>query len=386
MRFTFNFVILCLVFGFTACKNNPTTQKNTPSVSEASVDRKHNNYRHFRGTVGEFPVTMDIVETRALNNNTLGLPHLSGFYSYDKYQEPLPIYGDIDEKGVVQLAESGQGTATGVFKGTFNADSTFTGTWRDESKKIDYKFLLRQITNDEAIAMDVYPFEDSLKLFEHKGDSPQAEFSMDALLPAKNTEESVFTFLRMQIFKALRGDSLAHDYVNLQLSDIQKTTRDSFFKTYKTELQNEIYDSVPSVMMNHAQSTSMEVVSNTDGLLSLGFKYYMYSGGAHGNHGTQLMTYDIKHKKVLMLDDVFKPNYQAALNAAVMRVARRFFGVKPNQSLEGSALVDKVEANKNYAISKKGILFNYEPYEIASYAQGEIQLFVPFDEVKDILK
>jgi hypothetical protein len=387
MRFTFNCYVLFIVLGFcTACKNNPSTKKDTPSVSEVLVDKTHNNYRHFRGTVGEFLVTMDLVETRTLRNNVLELPQINGFYSYDKYQVPLSLYGTIDEKGMVQLEEAGQATATGVFKGTFNADSTFTGTWRDESKKIEYKFSLRQITNDGAISLDIYPYEDSIKLFENKPNSPQAEFSMDALLPAKNTEESVFTFLRTQIFKILKGDSMTHDYSNLQLRDIQRSVRDSFFNSYKTELKDEKPDSISSAMLNYAQSTSMQVVSNADGLLSLGFKNYMYAGGAHGNHNTKLVTYDIKNKKVLTLDDVFKPNYQKVLNAAVMRTARRYFGVKPNQSLEGSALVTKVEANNNYAIGKKGILFNYEPYEIASYAQGEIELFVPFDDVKNILK
>jgi hypothetical protein len=387
MRFTSNCYALFIVFGLlTACKNNPSTQKGTPSVSEASVDKKYNNYRHFRGTVGDFPVTMDIVETRLLRNNVLELPQINGFYSYDKYQAPLSLYGTIDEKGIVQLEEWGKANETAVFKGTFNADSTFTGTWRDTLKKIDYKFNLREITNDGAIAMDIFPYEDSLKLFPNKPNSPQAEFSMDALLPAKNTEESVFAFLRTQIFKVLKNDSMTHDYSNLQLRDIQRSVRDTFFNTYKTEMKDEIPDSLSSVLLNHAQSTSMEVVANADGLLSLGFKNYMYGGGAHGNHNTKLMTYDIKNKKALTLDDVFKPNYKSVLDAAVMRVARRYFGVKPNQSLEGSALVNTVEANTNYAINRKGILFNYEPYEIASYAQGEIQLFVSFDEVKSIVK
>jgi Protein of unknown function (DUF3298)/Deacetylase PdaC len=387
MRFTFNCYALLIVLGFlTACKDNPTTTKNTPSVSEASVDKTHNNYRHFRGTVGNFPVTMDIVETRNLVNNVLDLPQVNGFYSYDKYQVPLSLYGSIDDKGIVKLEEWGQATGTGIFTGTFNADSTFTGTWRDTLKKVEYKFSLREITNDGAIAMDVYPFEDSLKLFDNKLNSPQAEFSLDAILPAKNTEESVFAFLRTQIFKILKSDSLTKDYSNLQLRDIQRSVRDSFFTSYKTELKDENPDSISSAMLNYAQSTSMEVVSNADGLLSLGFKNYMYAGGAHGNHNTKLVTYDIKNKKVLTLDDVFKPNYKTVLNAAVMRVARRYFGVKPNQSLEGSALVTTVEANNNYAINRKGILFNYEPYEIASYAQGEIQLFIPFEEMKGILK
>ena len=85
MRFTSNHYAFFIVLGFlTACKNNSSTPKNTPSVSEASVDKTHNNYRHFRGTIGDFPVTMDIVETRVLRNNVLDLPRISGFYSYDK--------------------------------------------------------------------------------------------------------------------------------------------------------------------------------------------------------------------------------------------------------------------------------------------------------------
>jgi hypothetical protein len=384
MRFTFNCYVLFIVFSFlTACKDKPSTQKNTPSVSEASVDKKYNNYRHFRGTIGNVSIKMDLIETKTAHDLAES-PRFSGYYSDDSNQQPIAFSGKMDSTGEVELEEA-RGHV-GTFRGKFNADSTFTGIWINIEEKRNYPILLRETTNDGAIAMDVFPFEDSLKLFENKADSPQAEFSMDALLPAKNTEGSVFEFLRTQIFKALTGDSLAQDYSYLQLRDIQKTARDSFFKSYKTELQNEIYDSIPSAMMNHAQSTSMEVVSNTDGLLSLGFTYYGYSGGAHGSHGTKLITYDVKNKKRMTLNDVFKPNYQKTLNAAVMRVARRYFGVKPNESLESSALVSTVEANDNYAISRKGILFNYEPYEIASYAQGEIQLFVPFEEVKGILK
>ena len=35
--------------------------------------------------------------------------------------------------------------------------------------------------------------------------------------------------------------------------------------------------------------------------------------------------------------------------------------------------------------SKKGILFLYNPYEIAAYAYGEIELFIPFEDVKSVV-
>jgi hypothetical protein len=388
MRFTINYLIFLSYFSlFMACKNEPSSQKNTPSVSDASKASKTNFYRHFRGKIGDFPVTMDIVETKTAYDFS-EFPRFTGYYSYDKYQEPMSIYGQLDSTGYVQLEELGRGTTTGFFKGKLNLDSTFTGVWTDTLKHLSYNFSLRETTADGSIAMEIFPFEDSLKLFDNTLKGPQAMFSMDALLPAKNTEQSVFDFLRTGIFKHLKGDSTAMDYANLQISDVQKNARDAFFNTYKTELKEEKQDTNDDAYarLNFSQAYSMDIVSNSDGLLSLGFKSYSFSGGAHGNHGTQLMTFDVINKKKMTLDDVFKPNYKTALNAALMRSARRYFGVKPNQSLQGVSLVEEVEANDNFAINRKGILFDYPPYEIASYAQGEIQLFIPFEDLKSILK
>lgn len=378
----YSFLLSVLTF-FMACKNEPSAQKSTPSVFAISTNQKYNNYRHFRGTIGSYAITMDLVETKTAHNFN-EFPSFSGYYSYDKYQEPLRIYGTMDSAGVVELEVISKNTEN--FKGKFNPDSTFTGIWLDTSQKRNVPFMLRETINDGAIAMDIFPFEDSSKLFENTPNSPQAMFSMDAVLPAKNTDASVFAFLRTEIFKHLKGDSITGNYANLQLLDVQKTARDSFFKDYKTELKDEKPDTTDMFFLNHEQSYTMDVVSNADGLLSLGFKNYAFSGGAHGSYGTQLMTFDIKNKKLITLNDLFKPNYKSALNAALTRKARWYFGLKPNESLEGSTFDTAIEANDNFAITRKGILFNYVPYEIASYAQGEIQLFIPFEEIRMILR
>lgn len=384
MRFVLNhFILLTTLAFFVACKNEPSSQKSTPSVSVTSNNQKYNNYRHFRGTIGSYAITMDLVETKTAHNFN-EFPSFSGYYSYDKYQEPITFYGTMDSIGVVEL-EEGRGHV-GTFRGKINADSTFTGIWIDIEKKMNYPLTLRETTNDGAISMDIFPFEDSLKLFEKMPNSPQATFSMDALLPAKNTDASVFDFLRTEIIKHLKGDSITSNYANLQLLDVQKTARDSFFKDYKAELKDEKPDTTDMPYLNHEQSYTMDVVSNADGLLSLGFKNYAFTGGAHGSYGTQLMTFDIKNKKLMTLNDVFKSNYKSVLNAALTRKARWYFGLKPDESLEGNAFDSAIEANDNFAITRKGILFNYVPYEIASYAQGEIQLFIPFEELKSILK
>jgi hypothetical protein len=337
MRFTINYLLILLFFtSFMACKNANSSEKKDPSVSDASKAVKTNFYRHFRGTIGTEAITMDLVETKTAHDLN-EMPRFNGYYSYDKVQEPLPFSGFMDSTGLINLEVGAR--KTGDFRGNMNSDSTFTGTWFDIGTKSNSPFSLRETTNDGSISMDVFPFEDSLKLFENVPNSPQATFSMDALLPAKNTEGSLFDFLRTEIFKYLKGDSIANNYVYLQISDVQKTARDSFFSSYKNELKDEKTDIATNEQLNFASSLAMEVVSNTDGLLTLGFTNYAFSGGAHGNYGTKLMTFNVIDKKRMTLDDIFKLNYKSVLDAALKRKAREFFGIKPNESLKDNGVL-----------------------------------------------
>lgn len=51
-----------------------------------------------------------------------------------------------------------------------------------------------------------------------------------------------------------------------------------------------------------------------------------------------------------------------------------------------SVLFDNtIQTTTNFCVTQKGILFLYNPYEIAAYAYGEIELFIPFEEVKNVL-
>ena len=382
----FSFLFMGLVALFMACKNEPSAQKTGPSVSSASREVNKGFYKHFRGTIGTAPVTMDLVKTTTPFNEE-PLPHLSGFYSYDKYEQPILIYGSIDALGAVQMTESDADATGAIFTGKIDANGSFSGTWVDTTKKLKQDFRLQEVTDSSIVAFDIFPFEDSIKLRPNVAKSPKAEFSMDALMPAKNTEGSLFEFLRRQIIMDLKGDSVAGSYAKLQMSDVQQTARDSFFARYKSDMAENTIDTTDEPFtMSYTIATSIDVMSNVNGLLTLAFKEYSYTGGAHGNYGTQLRTYDIKNKKVVTLDDLFKPNYKSVLNAAVVRSARRHFNVPPKESLKDRLFSTGVEANDNFMVNKKGILFNYVPYEIASYAEGEIQLFVPFDELKAILK
>jgi hypothetical protein len=62
--------------------------------------------------------------------------------------------------------------------------------------------------------------------------------------------------------------------------------------------------------------------------------------------------------------------------------------IKAGQSYEDAGYMfenEKFRLNGNYYFSVSGINFVYNPYEIASYAQGQIEFYIPYKALKPII-
>ena len=388
------FPIAIFVF-FISCKNEKTGSSSVPANIPSRRDsygavseRKKEFYKHFTGTIGIFPITIDLVKV-LLSKQADSKPISSfiGYYYYDKYQKPIPLNSTIDSTGNLILEEFSQDTVSTRFVGKINDDGSYTGNWTNFSSKITLPFEFKENYSDGAIAFDLHSYDDSVKLWKNKKNSPLAHFDIQALLPSKNTDTNTTVFLKDKIFAQLQGDSLGKSYATMSLETLQKTQRDSFFKSYFKTLKNEkpAKSGKNGVFMNYGQSSTMSIIFNEKGLLSIGYGNFSYTGGAHGIHATIVKTYDLANKKVLMLKDVFKPDFEKTLNAALEKAIREKFNMKPEEPLNTHLFDNTIAYTTNFCLTKKGILFLYNPYEIAAYALGEIDLFIPFDELKSVL-
>jgi Protein of unknown function (DUF3298)/Deacetylase PdaC len=368
----------------TACKNTPNdAAKNTPSVTGEKTATPNTFYKHFRGKIGDFPVTMDIVQNIITENS--GFQQLKGYYTYDKYQEPIALIGDVAADGTWTVTEYARDGSSAELVGKWS-NGIFAGTWRDTTNKKTFPFTLTEDYSDGALKFDYQSFMDSVAMVKSNPKSPVAHFELHSLIP--QITEGGAGWLKNEIFKTWSADTFGQVGTALLPLDQAKTKRrDEFFKDYVEGNADFMKDTADwGVVMNWMMSYGMNVLSNTADRVSLEYTNYWYTGGAHGNYGSSLVTYDLKTQKVITLNDVFKPNYQKMLNAALAKSVRKTFNLKPNEPLSNVLFENAIEANDNFCVTSKGILFNYTPYEIAAYAAGEIQLFVPFEEIKGILK
>ena len=122
-------------------------------------------------------------------------------------------------------------------------------------------------------------------------------------------------------------------------------------------------------------------------ILTVRQETYTYSGGAHPNTQISLQSFSRRSGHALQLTEVVSDT--TALLSLVERAFRKQQEIQPGQDLEeaGYFLRDgRFFLPGTFGISREGLLFLYNPYEIAAYAVGPIQLLVPYRELKDVLR
>ncbi|QIM64066.1 RsiV family protein [Frederiksenia canicola] len=113
--------------------------------------------------------------------------------------------------------------------------------------------------------------------------------------------------------------------------------------------------------------------------------FYTYSGGAHGLGYTDYLNIDVKKQALIQLDDLIRPTKHNELLELLWRAyeakTRELYGKNEETFVKKADFF----APNNFYFTPYGINFVYAPYAIGAYAEGEIELFLYFDELKEIV-
>jgi hypothetical protein len=234
-------------------------------------------------------------------------------------------------------------------------------------------------------------FADSAAAFPREARSPKAHLSMQALVPV-GPPASVRQALAASLLSGLRGDTI-DGIPGTSLATFYKQQRQQYFKNYREDAA----DSRPAAVdtagigpyppgLTYENQTATYVLYQQGNLLSLGFFYYDYSGGAHGSYGTTGASFDLRTSRRLRYADIFRPEAAQQLPGLLARAVRPLIGLQPNEPLDKQLMVKAMPVTHNVFLTNGGAVFIYEPYKIAAYAQGEIRVFLPLSELRPLLR
>jgi len=129
----------------------------------------------------------------------------------------------------------------------------------------------------------------------------------------------------------------------------------------------------------------------TDPLLtSLKFTNSIHNeSAAHGHLHIEGVVINPKTGMRLSLKDIFILGFENRLNTLIEKKYRNMKGLSNLErldSIKGELFDNKIAYSNNFYMTRNGITFIYNEYEIASYATGNIQINIPYFDISDILK
>ncbi|MCW8155304.1 DUF3298 domain-containing protein [Stutzerimonas stutzeri] len=113
---------------------------------------------------------------------------------------------------------------------------------------------------------------------------------------------------------------------------------------------------------------------------------YLYVGGAHGMPGRGFINYDREQNRELRLEDLLIPGQEGSFWRVARQAHQRW--LVENGHVQDAEFVDfwPFQQTANIALLKDSVLLKYDVYSIAPYSSGHPELFIPHEQLKDILK
>ncbi|MEO3408560.1 DUF3298 domain-containing protein [Mucilaginibacter sp. CAU 1740] len=162
-----------------------------------------------------------------------------------------------------------------------------------------------------------------------------------------------------------------------------ETMTKNFLKSYTDFKKTD-----PRTVMFFTLEDSVKVLRQDTSLITLQVKGYTYTGGAHGGSFTGFVNWDTKAGKNLTLEDIFIAGYQDKLTIIAEKIFRKDEKLSETASLKDNYFFkdDKFALNTNFSVTPLGIKFLYNQYEIKPYAAGITELFIPYAQIKSLLR
>jgi hypothetical protein len=226
-----------------------------------------------------------------------------------------------------------------------------------------------------AIPFQLHVKETSVPLLPAQGaSSPRISFSLTLLeLPRQDALERL-------VEKVFYDGVDPQNYGNRLINRY----RDTYLEMVQTQKE---HPDMPMESLNWEYSEVMEISFPASSLAQISQSREYYLGGAHGMREKKYALIDTVQARQLKLEDLIKRGSMAELHLLVEAELRTLSGIDKGTPLsQGGFFEDTPDIPENFFIDPKGFGFHWDPYEIAPYAAGPIDIVLAPKQVKNLLK
>lgn len=331
------------------------------------------SYKHMSGTLGDNEAIFDLVIFKNEINGNSVFPGLKNENASNLIAGER-LQGQVDEHGVANLEAYAANIQSGEYSGLFG--KTFKGTFREQKNGMARSFSLAEDYTESISFTGYYLNRDSILM--DTADSPKAHIELSVLLPEPADS---FQLIRTAILDALFGMDTLY---SLPDENILQVFSDDYFTKY-IESNIDIYDG--GFSFNWEMLATSTINMNREGLLVYRVDQYGYTGGAHGMGVSRFLVFDTDAMKQLSLEDIFTDGFEDELGRLLEKEYRARYFIGDEEALTEAGLFDDhIFPSENFFLTSNGMVFFYNPYELAPYSMGSISISLHKNEILHLLK
>jgi hypothetical protein len=198
--------------------------------------------------------------------------------------------------------------------------------------------------------------------------SPKLEFFVDTLDILDDAERKL---LRQTLYGGLTCQAYVENVYNNVKDEYQN------IKDMAIEQPGAVYD------WSHIETFDGTIYPS---LLVISRRLYSYSGGAHGQNEKTYFVLDTKLLSKLELSDILQAGAEGELQTRIDDDLRTRYRAAPGTPLTSVGFLnDTAGVPQNFFVSREGLGFCWNPYEIAPYAMGTLEVVLPYAQIKNLL-
>jgi len=374
------FLLFLIAFAI-GCKSERKTDENSNSeFKNEVVEQSITQFIALQGRMDNIPVSFALF---VIKNKVYG------FYLYSKVGEPINLNGYIDDQKQIFLDEYERTSKKSKIELKFDETlGKYIGKWYNSKKSLLLN-LSTVATKDNSVEfetnigklsatyfygdttiknIDCHIYKVVLNYKWKKAQDVNYDFSSQIIAPDFSQN--------VNLEKALNQMSKPYENIASNAYWIEN----SMFSEW-ADLLKESKNEEEVFGYNYSLETSSNFVDLFEDIYVFEKSHSDYMGGAHGMYGIDYSYADAKTGKLLYDYDIIDTNKKAEISDLITQK------VQNDENLNAKVYTsDDIPCSSYIKLTKDSLSFLYQPYEIASFADGVVEIPFSYKEIKPYLK
>lgn len=160
----------------------------------------------------------------------------------------------------------------------------------------------------------------------------------------------------------------------------------NYVKGYKEDCLK-AYKEDPEGVFEYEFKVTSQFSYGRDSIINYRASQYNFSGGAHGLNSTFVMNFDKNTGRIINKSDIFTPEGEAQAAELVMaQICKKFGAADLDELFEKEGIdIEKPYLPNLFTLGTKGITFIFLEEDLGSHTAGEIQIELPYEDLKGMI-